>query len=385
MTRRKLISLAALSIAVILVLLVGWRFLAGRHRHDYAASGLQMKPLDKGEVSLMIKSSGTLNPVVLVDVGTQVSGTLSKLYVDYNSPVKKDQVLAELDQTLFLSQLHQDEAAEASAETNLKIAQRSDQRLSGLLPSGYVAQSDVDTADNALASAQAQVQAAHAAVEHDHINLGYSIIRSPVSGVVISRSVNVGQTVAASFQTPTLFVIAQDLSKMQIDLNLDEADVGHVHPGQPVSFTVEAFPDRSFKGAVRMVRNDSTTTQNVVTYDVVIDTGNPDLVLRPGMTASAAILTDKREGVLRVPNEALQIANSGLINADPTPPPSASDARWDGSIFVMQHGQPHQVFVKLGLQGDQYSEITDSSEDLDEGTPIATGVNAARTPPRGPS
>ncbi len=381
MTRRKLISLAAIAIAVILVLLVGWRFLAGRHRHDYAASGLQMKPLDKGEVSLMIKSSGTLNPVVLVDVGTQVSGTLSKLYVDYNSPVKKDQVLAELDQTLFLSQLHQDEAAEASAETNLKIAQRSDQRLSGLLPSGYVAQSDVDTADNALASAQAQVQAAHAAVEHDHINLGYSIIRSPVSGVVISRSVNVGQTVAASFQTPTLFVIAQDLSKMQIDLNLDEADVGHVHPGQPVSFTVEAFPDRSFKGAVRMVRNDSTTTQNVVTYDVVIDTGNPDLVLRPGMTASAAILTDKRAGVLRVPNEALQIANSGLISADATPP----DGKWDGSIFVMQHGQPHQVFVKLGLQGDQYSEITDSSEDLDEGTPIATGVNAARTPPRGPS
>ena len=377
MTRRKLLLIAA-PLAVLAISLAGWRIIAGRHHHDYASSGLQVKPIDKGEVTLLIKSSGTLNPVVLVDVGTQVSGSLSKLYVDYNSPVKQGQVLAELDQTLFQSQLHQDEAALTSAETNLKIAQRSDQRVSGLLPSGYVAQSDVDTADNALASAQAQVQAARAAVEHDHINLGYSVIRSPVAGVVISRSVNVGQTVAASFQTPTLFVIAQDLTRMQIDLNLDEADVGHVHPGQAVDFTVEAFPDRTFHGTVRMVRNDYTTTQNVVTYDVVIDTRNPDLVLRPGMTASAAILTDKREGVLRVPNEALQIANSGLLTGAPTDRP---EGKWDGSIYMMQRGQPMQVFVKLGLQGDQYTEVLDSSVPLDEDTRIATGVNAARTPP----
>lgn len=383
MTRRKLLIVAASSLVVLIAVLVAWRVLAGRRHHDYASSGLQVRPIDKGEVTLLIKSSGTLNPVVLVDVGTQVSGTISKLYVDYNSPVKKGQVLTELDQTLFESQLHQDDAALASAETNLKIAQRGDQRLSGLLPSGYVAQSDVDTADNALASAQAQVQAARAAVEHDHINLGYAVIRSPVAGVVISRSVNVGQTVAASFQTPTLFVIAQDLTRMQIDLNLDEADVGHVHPGQGVDFTVEAYPDRVFHGTVRMVRNDYTTTQNVVTYDVVIDTHNTDLLLRPGMTASAAILTDKREDVLRVPNEALQIANSGLISGVPTS--QADGGKWDGSVYVMDHGQPTQVFVKLGLQGDQYTEILDSSVPLDEDTRIATGVNAARTPPHGGS
>jgi len=158
--------------------------------------------------------------------------------------------------------------------------------------------------------------------------------------------------------------------------------VGHVHPGQAVDFTVEAYPDRSFHGTVRMVRNDYTTTQNVVTYDVVIDTRNPDLLLRPGMTASAAILTDKREGVLRVPNEALQIANSGLIGGTPATPPAG---KWDGSIYVMDHGQPTQVFVKLGLQGDQYTEILDSSVPLDEDTRIATGVNAARTPPHGGS
>ena len=379
MTRRKLIVTVAV-VAIVVLFLVAWRLLARHSHRDYASSGLQVRPVDKGEVTLLIKSSGTLNPVVLVDVGTQVSGTLSKLYVDYNSPVKKGQVLAELDQTLFQSQLHQDEAALSSAETNLKIAQRSDQRLSGLLPSGYVAQSDVDTADNSLATAEAQVQAARAAVEHDHINLGYSVIRSPVAGVVISRSVNVGQTVAASFQTPTLFVIAQDLTRMQIDLSLDEADVGHVHAGQAVDFTVEAYPERTFHGSVRMVRNDYTTTQNVVTYDVVIDTRNPDLLLRPGMTASAAILTDKREGVLRVPNEALQMANSGLIGGAPIPPPDGG--RWDGSVYVMDRGQPVQVFVKLGLQGDQYTEILGSSGPLDEDTRIATGVNATRTPPR---
>jgi|SRR6185312_3677596 len=376
MTRRKL--LIAVAIVVALAALVGWRMLSGRRHHDYQNAGLQVRPIDKGEVTLLIKSSGSLNPVVLVDVGTQVSGTLSKLYVDYNTPVKKGQVLAELDQTLFQSQLHQDEAALTSAEINLKIAQRSDQRVSGLLPSGYVAQSDVDTADNALASAQSQVQAARAAVEHDHINLGYAVIRSPVAGVVISRSVNVGQTVAASFQTPTLFVIAQDLTRMQIDLNLDEADVGHVHPGQTVDFTVEAFPDRTFHGTVRMVRNDYSTTQNVVTYDVVIDTRNPDLLLRPGMTASASILTDRRDGVLRVPNEALQIANSGLLAGVPATPP---DGKWDGSVYVMKRGQPVQVFVKLGLQGDQYTEVLASSMPLDEDTDIATGVNATRTPP----
>lgn len=378
MTRRTLL-IAVSSLVVLIAALAVWRGVAGRRHHDYASSGLQVRPIDKGEVALLIKSSGTLNPVVLVDVGTQVSGTISKLYVDYNSPVKKSQVLAELDQTLFQSQLHQDEAALSSAETNLKIAQRGDQRLTGLLPSGYVAQSDVDTADNALASAQSQVQAARASVEHDHINLGYSIIRSPVAGVVISRSVNVGQTVAASFQTPTLFVIAQDLTRMQIDLNLDEADVGHVHPGQRVDFTVEAYPDHVFHGTVRMVRNDYTTTQNVVTYDVVIDTRNTDLLLRPGMTASAAILTDQREDVLRVPDEALQIANSGLIGGAPSPAPAGGN--WDGSVYVVDHGQPVQVFVKLGLQGDQYTEILGSSVPLAEGTRIATGVNAARTPP----
>ena len=244
MTRRKLLLLAAV-VASLCLVLVGWHFLSAGRRHHESVTGLDVKPLDRGDVTLLVKSSGTLNPVVLVDVGTQVSGTISKLYVDYNTPVKKGQTLAELDQTLFLSQLHQDEAALASAETNLKIAQRSDQRIGGLLPSGFVAQSDVDTADNTLASAQAQVQAARAAVEHDHINLGYSVIQSPVNGVVISRSVNVGQTVAASFQTLTLFVIAQDLAKMQIDLSLDEADVGRVHPRPAGDLHRRGLPGRA--------------------------------------------------------------------------------------------------------------------------------------------
>ncbi len=377
MTRRKLL-LTLGAVALVLVALAAFRiWLRIHHRQEYA-SGMVTKPLDRGKVDLMVKSSGTLNPVVLVDVGTQVSGTLSRLYVDYNTPVKQGQTLAELDPTLLLSSLHQDEAALASAQTNLDIARKSDQRLGGLLPQGYVAQSDVDTADNALAAAQAQVQTATAAVERDRTNLGYTVIRSPVSGVVISRNVNVGQTVAASFQTPTLFVIAQDLSKMQIDLSVDEADVGHVKPGQPVTFTVEAYADKTFRGSVRMVRNDAATQQNVVTYDVVIDTHNDGLLLRPGMTASASILTQEKDQVLRVPNQALQIGSTGLLS-DPGQAPARPDG-WDGTIYLMQHGRPVPVWVKLGLQGDQYSEITRSSQDLDAGDEVAVGVDPSRPP-----
>lgn len=372
---------ALLTLGLLLALVaivIGTRVYLQHHHQSLLLSSLVTKPLDHGPVSLVIKASGTLNPVVLVDVGTQVSGTISHLYVDYNSTVKKNQILAELDPNLLEAQLKQDEATLRSAKTNLAIASSNAKRLHNLLPKGYVAQSDVDTADNTLATAQSQLAVATAAVIKDHTNLGYTVIRSPVSGIVISRNVNVGQTVAASFQTPTLFVIAQDLTKMQIDLSLDEADVGHVRPGQHVQFSVDAYPKRIFDGNVRMIRNDSTIQQNVVTYDVVINTGNPDLVLRPGMTAYASIMTDQRSGVLRVPNEALQIGGSGLIGRAGT----KREPGWDGIVYLLRHQHLMPVQVHFGLQGDTYTEITSSSRPLEDGDLLVTGVNVTR-PARG--
>ncbi|HEY6838061.1 MAG TPA: efflux RND transporter periplasmic adaptor subunit, partial [Geobacteraceae bacterium] len=252
--------------------------------------------------------------------GTQVSGTIQKLFVDFNSPVKKGQVIAQIDPALFSAQVEQTrgnylnaQATLQKAKADLTDAKRSLERYRQLIKDGIVAQSDFDTADNRYEQAVATVKAAEGSVAQTRgsfsqaeTNLRYATIRSPVDGIVVSRNVDVGQTVAASFQTPTLFTIAQDLTKMEIDTSVDEADISRVQVGQPVSFTVDSYPENRFTGKVSQIRNAPVITQNVVTYVVVVSVDNKDMKLKPGMTANVSIETARKENVLRLPAAALR-------------------------------------------------------------------------------
>ena len=316
--------------------------------------------LDRGDIVKTVSANGTLNPVTLVNVGTQVSGTVRELHADFNDHVTANQILAKLDPSLFEAQLRQDQATQASAEASLKLARANAQRTRDLFAKGYVAQSDLDTANQALADAQAKLNGARAQIERDRTNLAYTVIRSPVSGVVVSRNIDVGQTVAASFQTPTLFQIAEDLTRMQIDTSMAEADVGGVKVGQTVSFTVDAFPDRSFHGEVRQIRLNPTIQQNVVTYDVVVNVANPDQILLPGMTAYVNVLVARRDDALRVPNAALRFRPRG--GAESLPSAAEPLAR---TLYRVEGDKLVPVPVTIGLANNQYTEIT--SGDLKAG------------------
>jgi HlyD family secretion protein len=276
--------------------------------------------VERGSIVSTVSATGTLNAVVTVQVGTQVSGTLAKLYVDFNSQVKKGQPIAQIDPALFTSAVEQARGNALNAEANLgkarvttADAKRTLGRNKQLVEQGIVAQSDVDTAQTAydsallgIRSAEASVMQTRGALKQAETNLNYSTIRSPVDGIVVSRTVDVGQTVAASFQTPTLFTIAQDLTKMQIDTSVDESDISRVKVGQPATFTVDAYPEQQFTGEVVQIRNAPIVTQNVVTYVTVIGVSNKDLKLKPGMTANVAVQTQKKDDVLKIPSAALR-------------------------------------------------------------------------------
>ena len=316
--------------------------------------------LVRGDLTQMASANGTLNPVMLVTVGTQVSGTVKKWYADFNDHVKQGQILLELDPALYQAQVRQSEASLASAQSQLKLAQANDERARDLFKQQYVTRQDLDTSDQAAAAARAQVALARAQLDHDRINLAYTVIRSPVSGVVVSRQVDVGQTVAASFQTPTLFTIAQDLSKMQIDSSYAEADVGSIRVGQQVVFRVDAYPDRSFKGVVRQVRLNPTTQQNVVTYDVVVTVDNPDLILMPGMTAYVNIIVATRQNALLVPNAALRFrpTEAAAHRAPATGNGSGlGNAGVAGTVYVLEQGKPKAVGVRIGITDNRNTEL----------------------------
>jgi len=253
-----------------------------------------------------ITATGQLNPVTNITVGSQISGIIQKLYVDWNSPVKMGQIVAQLDPATYKGSVAQAEGELANAKANLELIQIEARRASDLFKNKLISESDHDTALANLHQAEAAVQIRQASLDNAKVNLSRCTIYSPVDGTVISRSVDVGQTVAASLSAPVLFVIANDLTQMQIDANVSEADIGGVEEGQTVNFTVDAFPDRRFTGKVRQIRNSPTVVQNVVTYNTVIDVSNPDLKLRPGMTANASIVTAQRNGVLKIPNATLR-------------------------------------------------------------------------------
>jgi HlyD family secretion protein len=289
--------------ATVAVIAGGVWYFAGR---DDAAPQYQTVLVTRGDLTQVVTATGTLNPVTNVTVGSQISGIIQTLYADWNSPVKANQVVAQLDPATYKAAVSQAEGDLANSKANLELSTIEAKRASELFTNNLIAESDYDTAMANLHQAQAMVQLKQASLENANVNLSRCTIYSPVDGTIISRNVDVGQTVAASMSAPTLFIIANDLAQMQIDANVSEADIGSADEGQNVTFTVDAFPDRKFNGKVRQIRNSPTTVQNVVTYDTVIDVNNPDLKLRPGMTANASIIIAQRSGALKIPNAALR-------------------------------------------------------------------------------
>ncbi len=362
---------ALLIVGLLAAIAVGvgvWRWTENRatdNRYRTAA-------VTRSNITQSVSANGTLNPVVLVNVGTQVSGTVKKLHVDFNDRVKAGQVLLELDPALLQAQVNQDEANLANARATLDLALANETRSKTLWDQDSIAKQALDTAVQARKSAQAQVEQAQAALAKDRTNLAYSVIRSPVSGVVVNRAVDLGQTVAASFQTPMLFQIAQDLSKMQIDSSFAEADIGSIKVGQPVQFTVDAFPERTFSATVRQVRLNPTTQQNVVTYDVVVAVDNPDQILMPGMTAYVNVQVAQRKDALAVPNAALRFRPD-----EATEPvargkaPSRAEGRV-GTVYVLDGGRPRAIAVRPGISDGRVTEI--ASEDLKAGDAVIVGM-----------
>lgn len=300
---KKLSKLWLVVAVVIIVAIVAWALSGGKKEEQITFDTAAVAPAN---IMNSITATGTIEPVTSVTVGTQVSGIVSKLYVDYNSVVKKGQVIAELDKTNLMSQLNSAKTQLTTAQSQLNYQTTNFNRYKTLYQKGLVAADDFDNAKLSYTQAKEQVASAKEEVQRAQTNLGYATITSPIDGIVLSKSVEEGQTVAASFSTPELFTIAQDLTNMQVVANVDEADIGDVKEGERVSFTVDAYPDDTFEGTVKQVRQEATTTNNVVTYEVVISAPNADLKLKPGLTANVTIYTAERKGVLSVPSKALR-------------------------------------------------------------------------------
>jgi HlyD family secretion protein len=342
----------------------------------------------------MVTATGAMNAVIMVNVGTQVSGTIRELYVDFNSPVKKGQILALIDPATFQAQADQAKAnlamakaQEEKAAAALLEARRAMERNKTLYEKNYVARHDFDTAETneqgaraQLSSAKAQVMQARASLSFAEQNLQYTRITSPVDGIVISRDVDIGQTVAASFQTPTLFSIAQDLTRMQIDTSVDEADIGKVTEGQKVEFTMDAYPEETFTGIVSVIRNAPITVQNVVTYNVVITVDNQEGKLKPGMTANVSIILEEKQNVLSLPNAALRFRPADR---------KEEVKRTKGvGIWIADKKEPRRVEIETGISDGSYTEIVsgplaENQEVIVEATGGAAGKgNAQRNIPR---
>jgi len=380
MSRSRRLALAATAATVIGV---GAYIYWGRAARD-ADGGYVTEGVDRGSVASTVTATGTVNPVTTVQVGTYVSGPIQALFVDYNSPVTKGQRVAKIDPAPFQVKVLNAEAALANAHAKV-LKSRADldlkkltlERNRELRARNLISQNDLDTArsdhDQAVAQLaldQAAVRQSEASLQEARINLAYTDILSPVDGVVVSRNVDVGQTVAASFQTPTLFLIAQDLTKMQVDSAVSESDIGGVGVGQPASFTVDAYPGEPFHGTVVQVRNAPTTVQNVVTYDVVIGVDNSELKLKPGMTATVNIITAQRDDVVRIPVRALRF-NPKAKKAEATPRPGADGAaRAKPAVWIIgADGTLRRVEVRLGVRNDQYAELL--SDQLRAGDQLA--------------
>jgi HlyD family secretion protein len=337
-----------------------------RHLRTGGAATYQTANVTRGSITQAVTATGTLNPVLNVQVGSQVSGNISKLFVDYNSQVKAGQVVAQIDPALFQATVTQAEGDLANAQAALELARINAKRTQDLFARKTSAQADVDQATATLHQAEANVKIKQGALDKAKADLDHCTITSPIDGVVISRSVDVGQTVAASLQAPVIFQIANDLAKMQIDSNVAEADVGVVQVGQDVDFTVDAFPTQTFHGKVVQVRNAPITVQNVVTYDTVIGVSNPDLKLKPGMTANVSIVAARKDNVLQIKNAALRYR------------PAEASATEMGSRSPSSRGG-------RGVGGHERTTsdrvVTEVVEGLKEGDRVVTAEVAAKSQP----
>ena len=362
--RRRVLPIAAvLSLAVLAAVGVVWWFATTEAPVRYTTA-----PVTTGAVTRAVTATGTVNPVLTIIVGSYVSGVIQEIHCDFNTEVKKGQVCAKIDPRPYQTVVDQNQAnlAQAKAQlekdkANFAYTQLNYDRNVRLAQTSAVSKDTVDLAKNALDQARAQIgvdeasiQQRQAQLEAAQVNLSYTDIISPVDGTVVSRNVTVGQTVAASFQTPTLFLIATDLTKMQVDTNVSESDIGGIKDWDKAAFSVDAFPKRTFQGTVSQVRQSPQTVQNVVTYDVVVSIDNTDLALKPGMTAATRVITDERTNVLRVPSQALRYAP-----ADRTGPRSGrrSSAVDRTRVWVLRDGKPVRVAVTAGLDDDTYTEI----------------------------
>jgi HlyD family secretion protein len=407
MARRRIYLLVA-AIAAVAAAVGVWRWRAGSSQPRLQ---LDTAKVDRGRIVAKVTASGALSAIVTVQVGSQVSGRIAALHADFNSDVKKGQLIAKIDPALFQAAVEQARANHVAAQGNLARAkaqaldaERQYARAQALAERKLIAQADLDTAQSNADAATAQVQAAvgavsqaRASLNQAEVNLAYTDIRSPTSGVVISRNVDVGQTVAASLQAPTIFVIAEDLGKMQVDTSVAEADVGRLRPGMNATFTVDAYPSEVFKGAVRQIRNAPQTVQNVVTYDAVVDVDNPELKLKPGMTANVTFIYAEKDDVLRIPNAALRfrpppdlLASSGKAGAAGRtgprgsgaaggPAPSAAETPDRRTVWVLRAEEPAPVRIRTGISDGSLTQVVDGA--LEPGDLVVT--DAIGGAPRG--
>ncbi len=378
--------MAIILICLAIICFAGFLFKNKKESKNYIT-----EPLEKRTITQIVEASGTINPVQTVSIGSQVSGQISAIYVDYNSEVKKGQLLAEIDTSLFEAQVNQAKAAIDNARANLAKIQATTAndkltltRYRNLYKKGFIAKSELDLAESTykadiaqVRSAQAQINQALASYSTAASNLRYTKITSPVDGVVISRAVDVGQTVAASFQTPELFSVAQDLTQMQIEASVSEADIGKVKKDQNVEYTLDGYPDETFTGKVSQVRISPTTVSNVVTYGVIIDVNNDDLKLIPGMTANVSIITSKKEDILCAKNAALKF----------TPNTDGKGEKFDKQgIWLLADGVPKRVEIETGVNDDSYTEII--SNTLKDGDRVIISIEEkgkkAQNTKRGP-
>ncbi len=331
----------------------------------------------KQDIVNSVTATGTIEPVTSVDVGTQVSGVISKLYVDYNSVVKAGEVIAELDRTNLMSELSSAQASLKSAQSELDYQKTNYERYKALYDKGLISANDFEQARLSYVQAQQKTQQQKESVKKAQTNLGYATITSPIDGVVLSKEVEEGQTVASSFSTPTLFKIARDLTDMRVIADVDEADIGDVKEGQRVTFTVDAFPDDTFEGQVTQVRQEATTESNVVTYEVVISAPNDDLKLKPGLTANVVIFTMEAKDVLAVPSKALRFTpREAMLNSDET----ITDTDAKEKVWVKEGSNLKAVAVETGMTNGTLTQIT---KGLKPGTHVLTEVNAMQVEAEG--
>jgi HlyD family secretion protein len=377
--RRTIIPLLIVAVAVVYFL-----------RRGDASPRYVTAAVTRGPIVRSVIATGTVNPVTTVQVGSYVSGPIQAIYADFNSPVKAGQLIAKIDPRPFQVKVDEARAALDNAKAQL-LKDQADmaykkityERDANLLRAEVVSRDTLDSANSAYRQAVAQVALDRANIEqqqanlHDAtVNLNYTNIVSPVDGTVVSRNVDVGQTVAASFQTPTLFLIARDLTQMQVDTNVSESDIGNVHSGETAEFTVDAFPHRTFEGAVTQVRQAPISIQNVVTYDVVVTVANPEMLLKPGMTANVTIINARRDNVVRVPMQALRFSPNG-VQRDPSARPSRQARVW-----IQQRGNLVPVPIIAGLDDGANVEVV--SGDLHPGEMVVTAENRDRAAATGP-